>query len=192
MEDFEKMEYVEKLREKTGVTYEEARNALEACGWNMLDAVVYLEKLGKVRAPSSSSYYTKPPEDSKYVQQYNDYTNSQNAANKKTFSDHMNDFFKWCAEIFRKGNENYVCIEKRVNPPIKIPITVFVILLIVAFWAVVVLMVAGLFLGFRYSIQGKDVKNSGIDEVNEFMDKAADKATDIKEDIFNGGGNSDN
>ena len=46
-------------------------------------------------------------------------------------------------------------------------------------------------MGFRYSIQGKDIKDSTVDSVNDFMDKAADKADDIREDIFNGGNNSD-
>ena len=48
MDDMERMDKVEKLREKTGVTYEDAKAALDACGWDMLDAVVYLEKLGKL------------------------------------------------------------------------------------------------------------------------------------------------
>ncbi len=45
MEEFAK---VEKLREATGVTFEDSRNALRACDGNMIDAMVYLEKLGKV------------------------------------------------------------------------------------------------------------------------------------------------
>ena len=47
----DQLEKVEKLREKTGVSYEDAKNALEACGYDLLDAIVYLEKLGKVKAP---------------------------------------------------------------------------------------------------------------------------------------------
>ena len=45
MEEFTK---VEKLREATGVTFEDARNAIRACDGDMIDAMVYLEKLGKV------------------------------------------------------------------------------------------------------------------------------------------------
>ena len=74
---------------------------------------------------------------------------------------------------------------------IRLPITVFVILLVVGFWPVVIVMLIGLFMGFRYSIQGSDIKGSTVDSVNDFMDKAADKADDIREDIFNGGNNSD-
>lgn len=46
----DKLEKVEKLREKTGVSYEDAKNALEACDYDLLDAIIYLEKLDKVKA----------------------------------------------------------------------------------------------------------------------------------------------
>ena len=35
----ERLEKVEKIREKTGVSYEEAKNALEACEYDVLDAL---------------------------------------------------------------------------------------------------------------------------------------------------------
>lgn len=40
MDNFEK---VEKLREKANVSYEEAKQALENCNWDILDAMIYLE-----------------------------------------------------------------------------------------------------------------------------------------------------
>ena len=46
MDNFEK---VEKLREKAGVSYEEAKTALEQCNYDLLDAMIYLEKQGKVQ-----------------------------------------------------------------------------------------------------------------------------------------------
>ena len=41
----DQLEKVEKIREKTGVSYEDAKSALEACNYDLLDAIVYLEKL---------------------------------------------------------------------------------------------------------------------------------------------------
>ena len=41
-------EMVENLRTKANVTYEEAKAALEASDWDMLDALVLLESEGKV------------------------------------------------------------------------------------------------------------------------------------------------
>lgn len=43
----DKLQMVEELIRKTNVTYTEANEALENTGWNMLDAIVYLEKQGK-------------------------------------------------------------------------------------------------------------------------------------------------
>ena len=51
----EQLEKVEKLRERADVSYEEAKEALEACDWDLLDAMVWLEKRGKVKGPSKES-----------------------------------------------------------------------------------------------------------------------------------------
>ena len=54
----EQLEKVEKLRQRANVSYEEAKMALEQSNWDLLDAMVYLEQLGKVKAPNNSSYST--------------------------------------------------------------------------------------------------------------------------------------
>ena len=46
-----KPDQVEKLKEKAGVSFEEARAALEATGGNLLEAMLWLERQGKT-APS--------------------------------------------------------------------------------------------------------------------------------------------
>ena len=43
------LEKVERLREKADVSYEEAKKALDECDGDLLDAMVYLEKQGKVK-----------------------------------------------------------------------------------------------------------------------------------------------
>ena len=45
MDNYQK---VEQIVNKAGCSYEDARAALEACGWDMLDAVISLEREGKV------------------------------------------------------------------------------------------------------------------------------------------------
>ena len=42
MEEFEKVEQLVKV---TGVSFEDAKNAIRACDGNIVDAMVYLEKL---------------------------------------------------------------------------------------------------------------------------------------------------
>ena len=58
----DQLEKVEKIREKTGVTYEEAKAALDAAGGDVLDALVYLESQGKIKEPEVSVYTTKEEE----------------------------------------------------------------------------------------------------------------------------------
>jgi hypothetical protein len=52
------MEMVDKLRERTGVSYEEAREALDLSRDDMLDALIWLEKNGKVVPPRVGRYST--------------------------------------------------------------------------------------------------------------------------------------
>lgn len=49
MENYEK---VEKLRERANVSYEEAKEALEQNNWDILDAMIALEKSGKAAGRS--------------------------------------------------------------------------------------------------------------------------------------------
>ena len=46
MENYQK---VEQLVSKTGCSYEDGKAALEGCGWDMLDAVISLERDGKIK-----------------------------------------------------------------------------------------------------------------------------------------------
>lgn len=53
MDQFEK---VEKLKERANVTYEEAKQALEASEWDILEAMIYLEKQGKAIGAAKVGY----------------------------------------------------------------------------------------------------------------------------------------
>ena len=44
----ENLEKVEKLRKKADISYEEAKEILEECDWDLLDAVIKLESMGKL------------------------------------------------------------------------------------------------------------------------------------------------
>ena len=53
MDRFEK---AERLRQAADVSFEEAKAALDACGDDLLDAMVYLEKQGRAKKPEQSTY----------------------------------------------------------------------------------------------------------------------------------------
>jgi len=51
------LEQVEKLCAMANITYEEAKTALDAANGDLLEAIIYLEKQGKVTAPTGGGYY---------------------------------------------------------------------------------------------------------------------------------------
>ena len=51
----EHIEMVERLHEKAGISYTDAKDALERSGWDMLEALVLLEREGKIDPLTAST-----------------------------------------------------------------------------------------------------------------------------------------
>lgn len=56
---------IKKLMEKAHVTYEEAQEVLERCKWDLLDAIIYLERSGKVENNDTTTIIEIKEEDQK-------------------------------------------------------------------------------------------------------------------------------
>lgn len=170
------LEQVEKLREKASVSFEEAKAALEACNDDLLDAIIWLEKRGKVNAPVAGGYYSS--EHNSEGERENESTHQETSRKQgESFSDMMKRFGRFCAKVINKGNANYFEVEKGGKIVISVPVTVLAISLIFFFWVVLPLLVLGLFLGCRYRFRGHEL---GRDSVNRAMDTASDTAENIK------------
>ena len=163
-------EMVEKLRAKANVSYEEAKAALEASDWDILDALVLLESEGKVNGGEAKAEYTtqEKPETRSY---------SAEGEKKINFSEGLGKMWAWIKKLFNLGNTNQFVIRRNNDELVSMPITVMAILMIV-FWpfSLIVLFV-GLFLGARYSFRGPNINNN----VNAVMDKAQNKAASVVE-----------
>ena len=105
MDNFEK---VEKIREKTGVSYEEAKAALEANNYDLLDAVIYLEKQGKTNS-SSANYSTGWDNHTSLLVTE---TPKEDEKRKNDASDSVSAFFSWVGGLIKKAWENKFVIEK--------------------------------------------------------------------------------
>ena len=85
------IEQVEKLKERTNVTYEEARDALQSADGDILEAVIALEKEGKT-ANSTAAFSTNNSLPAIDEHQNNDQSNNQNSgqSNSKDNSQNYN------------------------------------------------------------------------------------------------------
>ncbi len=177
----DKLEKVEKIREKTGVSYDDARSALEACEYDVLDAIVYLEKLGKINGTKTASYSTNSEiassdEFAKAQQTYNE------DCQKKTFGQAVDKFFSWCGKIIKKSVETKFIVLHHNEQAAEIPVLALVLLMVIAFWVTIPLLIIGLFFDFKYHFRG--VGKVTID-LNDMCDKAADACGSIKNDNKN-------
>lgn len=175
----EKLEKVEKLREKTGVTYEEAKNALEACEYDVLDALVYLETLGKIQAPKNATYSTSAEpgmlESESFSRARTDY---EEGCRKNSVGSTLDKFFDWCGKVIKKGWESKFIVYHHDEVNAEIPVLVLVIALLFAFWIVLPLLFVGLFFDFKYQFKG--IGKMTVD-LNEMCDKASEACVNVKD-----------
>ena len=175
------MEHVEKLREKANVSYAEAKAALDACGDDLLEALLYLERQGKVTPPEHGGYYSSKSEQKEQPSNTSEPVHSGEPKGE-SFSELMGRFFRWVRSLFIKGCENMFDVQRGDTQIITMPVIVLVLLLIFCFWLVIPLLIIGLFLGCRYRFRGKDVERTAVNKVMQSAENAAETLkTDIKE-----------
>ena len=169
------LEKVEKLREHANVTYEEARRALEENSWDMLDAIVSLEKQGKTSGPKQSQYSTSYEQQEEYVPvKETVYDKKSRNQNRDTVKILLMKFFRIC-------RENSFCISRYDETIIKFP--VLFLLLAILIWKIALpLLIVGLFFHFRYSFEGRN----DLSKVNDFMDTAGNMADRVKREFTRG------
>lgn len=181
MSNMDNLEKVERIREKTGVSYEDAKIALEASNNDMLDAIVYLEKLGKVTAPKQSQYITRPEEyhSSEFKQAQENYEKS---CKKSSFGEKVDSFGDWIKRVVKRGCEIKFNVDRFEERVLSIPLIALVVIMIIAFWLVGILLIVGLFFDYKYSFEG--VNPTTVD-INDFCNKASDTCTGLREDFKN-------
>ena len=169
----EQLEKVEKLRQRANVSYEEAKMALEQSNWDLLDAMVYLEQMGKVDAPNNSSYSTSYEEQTQYVS-VPDTIYYQNTSGEEFFSK-MKRIMK---KLWKKSKENFFCIHHKGEEVIKMRLWGLALTLLLAWHFAIPAMVISLFFGCHYSFCGK----ADLSGMNDVMNKAGAFAEKVKDE----------
>ena len=163
-------EMAEKLSEKMGVSLEKATEALEACDWELLDAALMLEKeVGQTQQEAWTSCNEAATEEKD--------AGKEARQRRRGVVEGLGGMIR---DLFNLGNRNRFEVRKGDQQLLEVPVTVLVLLLIFAFWVCVPLLVIGLFVGCRYTFSGAEL---GHESVNSAMDKAAEVAEKVKEEV---------
>lgn len=165
MEQYEK---VERVAKQAGVTFEEAKNALEACNWDMLDATILLEKQNRKAAKQQQVFSTDYEAQPGYrnvaaTAEVNSANAGRNGANGKDFGDKVKDFF-------RKSHTNHLVIRRNNKEIVSLPIWAAVLIALCMFKLVVILLIIALVCGCKLTFEGPD--SSRMEPVNKAVNTA--------------------
>lgn len=172
----ERNEMIEILMGKANISRIEAEEALEKSDWDLLDAIFYLEKMGKFEDRNTTIIEVKEKD--------NERKENQKKEDKSGgVGEIVGRIFKFIGKMIKKGNENYFEIRKENEKPIKVSLTISALLLVLFFWAVAILLVVG------YSV---DIDTQCLVQiwivtgVNDVLEKVSESADNIKKDFKEG------
>lgn len=169
------LEQVEKLKEVTGVSYNEAKEVLELTKGDMLEAVLYLERAGRIQKPlnDGTATFTQTVQKEPVKQQ------------KTQEQDGFKKFIDWIKHIIHLGNINDFVVYKEDKDTMSIPLTILVIMLLFAFWIVFPLVIIGLFFGYRYRFSGPNFKDDKVNKTVDTLSDATIKTGEAVKDAVN-------
>ena len=181
MDNFEK---IEKIVDKAGCSFEDAKMALEACDWDMIDAVIKLEKEGKIRKETAEKKaepaieITSEVIEGRYDEAFGDEDDAEASGQAKARPKRKFRLWERVKSILM--NNRMVILTRNGQPIIDVPILVTVIALILFFWATLIIAAVAMVFGFRFHFEGEDL---GKTNINRTMDKAGDYAEKVKNDL---------
>ncbi|MDU5111016.1 MAG: DUF4342 domain-containing protein [Clostridium sp.] len=176
----ERNEMIEILMGKVNVSKEEATEALENCDWDLLDTIIYLERKGKVENNETTTIIEVQSESQKEEKKKGHKSHDEKCGG---IGEIVGRVFRFIGKVLKKGNENYFEIRKENEKPIRISLTISVLLLIFLFVPSAILLVVGLFCGYKYSVVGPHINYEGV---NDIFDKVSESADTIKKDFKEG------
>ena len=169
------LEKVDMILERTSVSYEKAKQALEACEGDVLEALIYLEKIQDILDVENES--------------------SDNEENKNFIS--IEELKAWFNQMIEKGNVARIKIKKDETELIDIPVTAGIAASVVAI-IIPPILAAGVIAAIATQITIEVTKEDGSVEVinkqvskvandvknkaNEFVDMVKNKVNEMKTD----------
>ena len=141
-----RLEMVEKIREKSGVTYDVAKAALEKADWDMLDALISLENSNFSAAQQASA----APSEENYSKRVSRKAN----INVSDMAAKVSVWLRYALKFINKGEAIRLEINRKDETIESVSLTVIILLFIIKWWLPVGLIILGFVTGFRYRLLG--------------------------------------
>lgn len=173
------LERVERLREKSGLSYEEARALLERCHGDLLDALIELERQGRLRPGGGGTYSTRPgvhpaapPSGSSHRERSRE--EGKRAHTGDTFRKQVREGLRAAAELLRPSSGNQLEIWQDGRKLTAVPLLILLLAVVFALWITLPLLLIGLVAGCRYRLSGphvdREVLNGALGAVSDTVE----------------------
>ncbi|NLK93948.1 MAG: DUF4342 domain-containing protein [Clostridiales bacterium] len=157
------LEKVDLIKERTGVSYKAAKEALEKCNGDVLESLVYLESKEEVKDSCNKE----------------EFESNKNESESESFED----FKKWLKELINKGNVSRIKIKKDDKVLVDVPVNAGIAATVIGV-IVPPLLVFGVFAAVVTKITIEITKCDGsVEVVNKYIKKATDEVKDVAENV---------
>ena len=169
-------EQVERLRARTGLSYERARALLEQAGGDLLEALILLERQGGTGQAAGSFYSTRPDSGVEAPP-----ASAASGSLQKTresrpgFWDWLTQLLDAVWDLLRHSVVNRLEIWRRGEMMSSMPVLILVLLVIVAFWLTAALLLFGLLFGCTYRFSGPDLNRDVLRQASSAVHRAVDR-----------------
>ena len=165
------LEQVDKVKERTGVSYAEAKNALELTNGNVLEAIIFIEEKTKEENKNDES------------------SESSNDTFNKTET--ISELKVWLKDLINKGNISRIKVSKDGNTIVDVPVNAGIAAAVIAViippilaFVVVAAVVTKVTIEITKADGSVEIVNKYISKaVNDAKDKASDIADIVKEKV---------
>lgn len=169
-------EQVEKLREKTHVTYEQARDVLAEANGDLLEALILLERRGQTDAVTEGGFYSTKNE------RKGEAPLPMTVPQGKKRTQEGRQRRRAAAQgFFQRLTENHLEVWQGEQKQASIPLIVLAILTIFFPWITIPLAIVALVFGRRFRLSGPDMNREAVTKT---MDTVNNAVTDVRESVL--------
>lgn len=147
----ENLEMIDGLRKRTNCTYAEAKNALERTNYDMVEAIILIERESKKESRNTYSYENR---NSSY----------ENTGDYKSFDidgrEVMDKAKKCTGKIIKKGKRNRIAISKDGKTILNVSLLTLGIVTVLTSGIAAVVLGGSIFFGYRVSVSGEDFERN--------------------------------
>ena len=191
------LEQVEALRARAEVSYEEARAALKDSGGDLLDALIALERAGKLRPDGArGAFFTTRPGGPAPSQvpagerprffglalTVGGRRRQRGRREGSGFGTKLKELLLAAADLLRHCTVNQFEVWRNGERMTSLPVLILILLVVLAYWISLPLLVIGLLFGCRYRFSGPDLDKNRVGEVvNQVSDSVRDAVGQVRE-----------